>query len=55
MPKKTNEKFGKLKELIASIIIEQATCERSGHAWGEEKLDELDVVIKELAKRGLTK
>ncbi len=38
-------KQDRLRDLIASIIIEQATCERSGENWGNEKLEELDKIF----------
>jgi hypothetical protein len=37
----------KLRDLIASIIIEQASCERSGEAWGRQKLEALDSIFPE--------
>jgi hypothetical protein len=35
----------KLRDVIASLIIEQATCERSGERWGEDMLKELDKAL----------
>ena len=37
----------KLRDVIAQLIIEQATCERSGEQWGKDMLRKLDKAIPE--------
>jgi len=53
--KKTNKSIDtdKLRRVLASIIIEQSSCERSGEQWGQDTLVELYKAIPERANNEL--